>query len=371
VPEPRRVQLNEIDDLADMITAVFGFEKWYPREQIIAGLRKPVTRRDTLIIAEDGKPVSHIRVVYNRLSVYGCEFKVASIGAVSTRAEYRGRGYAGAILDFALEEMFDRGVKILIVSGDRGLYRRNHCARAGRLYETVVGRGFASPISGLSVRRVTPDDWHLLAPLHQAESVRFVRPAGFISRLPFWWDCEHPELWLVESGRQPVAYAMLSVGWRREESKRRRELHDYAGSRAALVDALPAIFATGEIDEIGIRATGHDSELVHVLKQRGLSLHERTLGGTHRIIDLPGLMKALQPYLAGRLPARELRRLSFEQTGAGCVIRFGDEALELTLSEAAPLVLGGPKAPRVSGDLGRVLSTIFPIPFPMPGFNYV
>jgi len=371
VPAPRRVQLSEINGLAEMIGEIFGLNKLYTREQMIAGLRKPVTRRDTLVIAEDGKPVSHIRVVYDRVSVYGCEFKVASIGAVSTRPECRKRGYAGAILKLALKEMYDRGAKVLIVSGDRSLYRRNHCAPAGVLYHTRVERGFASPSADLTVRRVSPDDWHLLAPLHQAESVRFVRAADFISRLSFWWNCQSPELWLVERDGQSLAYAMLSLTWRDDPKGRLREIHEYAGSRGALLDALPAVFAATDVREIRIAALGHDAEFVHLLKQRGLAVREGHLGSTHRVIDLPGLMKALRPYLAERLPAKELRRLSFAQKADVCTFRFGEEALEVGLSQAAPLVLGGPGAPSVKGDLGRVLSAIFPIPFPMPGFNYV
>lgn len=371
MPAPRRVQSSEINDLADMIGEIFGLNKLYTKGQMVAGLRKPVTRRDTLVIAQDGKLVSHIRVVYDRVSVYGCEFKVASIGAVSTRPEYRKRGYAGAILDLALREMYQRGAKVLIVSGDRSLYRRYHCAPAGRLYETSAGRDFASPGADLTVRRVTPEDWHLLAPLHQAESVRFVRPADFISRLTFWWDCQSPELWLIEQSGKPLAYAMLSLAWRDDPERKVREIQEYAGSRAALLDALPAIFAATDFNEIKVFALGHDAEFVHLLKQHGLAVDWRTLGGTHRVVDLPGLVKALRPYLAARLPAKDLRRLSFQQRGERCAFRFGDEAMEMSLSQAAPLVLGGPGAPKVKGEVGRVLSAVFPIPFPMPGFNYV
>ncbi len=99
--------------------------------------------------------------------------------------------------------------------------------------------------------------------------------------------------------------------------------------------------------------------------------NEEVLRGTHRLIDLPGLMRKLRPYLRERLERRDLRRLSFEQEGERCVFAYGDERVECSLSEAAPLVLGGPAAPEVSGDLGRVLSGILPVPFPMPGFNYM
>jgi hypothetical protein len=201
--------------------------------------------------------------------------------------------------------------------------------------------------------------------------VRFARAADFTSRLSFWWNCQSPELWLVERDGQPLAYAMLSLTWRDDPKGRLREIHEYAGSRGALLDALPAVFAATDLREIKIAALGHDAEFVTLLRQRGLAVREGHLGGTHRVIDLPGLTKALRPYLAERLPAKELQRLSFAQRGERCAFRFGEETLEVTLSQAAPLVLGGPGAPKVDGELGRVLSTIFPIPFPMPGFNYV
>lgn len=371
MPVPHPVKLTEISDLADMIGGIFGLDKLYSRERMVAGLRRPRDRRETLVIAEDGKLASQIRVVHERVSVCGCEFKVASIGTVCTRAEHRGRGHAGAILGLAFEQMHERGVKVLIVSGDRSLYRRHHCVPAGRLYETTVGRDFPASAAELTACKVTPDDWPRLAPLHQAESVRFVRAADFVSRLPFWWDCEKPDLWLVEHGGQPIAYALLSLAWREDPERKVREIHEYAGSRSALADALPLIIAASELHEVKVLALGHDRELVWQLRQRGLRLRKRTLGGTHRIVDLPGLMKALRPYLAERLPAMDLRRLSFEQSRERCVVRFGEEAMKMALSQAAPLVLGGPDAPKVDGDLGRVLSAIFPVPFPMPGFNYV
>ncbi|MFB3880665.1 MAG: GNAT family N-acetyltransferase [Armatimonadota bacterium] len=368
---PRSVRLSEIEELAEMVGGIFGIDKLYSKEQMVAALRRPRDRKDALVIAEGGKLVSQIRTVYERVSVFGCEFKVASIGTVCTKEEHRGRGYAGAILNMALKQMRERGVKALIVSGNRSLYRRNHCVPAGRLYEASVGRDFRAPAEGPTARKVTPNDWAALAPLHQAEGVRFVRSADFVSRLPFWWDCERPDIWLIEHKGEPVAYALLSLAWRQDPERKVREIHEYAGSRAALVEALPGIIAASGLHEVKVLALGHDRELVWQLEQRGLRPRQRTLGGTHRIIDLPGLMQALRPYLAERLPREELRELAFEQRGEKCAVSLGREKLRMTLSEAAPLVLGGPGAPKAKGELGRVLGAVFPVPFPMPGFNYV
>ncbi len=372
LPTPRQPHKEEAEDLAALVGSVFRLNKLYSQKHMVAKLRRASTRCNTLIISEDGRPVSHIRTAFDDVLVYGCRFRVASIGGVSTHPDYRGRGYAGAALEESLRRMKAKGAKVLIVSGDRSLYRRAHCAPAGRVFEAALAPSDAGqPSRHIAVRDLSPDDWAPLAPLHQTESVRFARPMGFMSNLPFWWSCNRPEIRLIEAHGRPAAYAMLAIPWGSDPTKAKREVQEYAGSRAALLDALPAIFEAGGLDEIRIRALGHDLELIHLLRQRGLELVERLLGGTHRIIDLPGLMAKLRPYLRERLEGRDMRRLSFEQQGDRCAIAYGDQRMEISLSEAAPLVLGGPGALEVPGDLGRLLSAIFPIPFPQPGFNYV
>ena len=369
---PRQVRKEEVGDLVDMLSDVFPFRDWYSRDYMVPRMSRARSRRETLVIAEDGRPVSHIRTVYNNLSIYGCRVKVASIGSVGTHRDHRGRGYAGAILQQTMKQMVERGAKVLIVSGDRSLYRRAHCAPAGRLYKAEVRRSdLEERASDLHVRRVQPDEWPLLAPIHQAEPVRFVRDVQFFSKLVFWWDSQYPQIWAVESDGRPVAYASLILVWGKESETQRRVAAEYAGSRAALMDALPALFEAADLQLISLEVLGHDAELLHLLRRRGISPTLGTLSGTHRILDLPGLMRRLRPYLAARLPRPEMRRLRFDQSGDQCIVSYGDERIQCTLSEAAPLVLGGPGAPEVTGELERVLSAIFPIPFPTPGFNYI
>lgn len=369
---PRQVRKDEVGDLVDVLSDIFPFREWYSRDHMVSMMGRARSRRETLVIAEDGRPVSHIRTVYNNVSIYGCRMKVASIGSVGTHLDCRGRGYAGAILKQTMQQMVKRGAKVLIVSGSRGLYRRAHCAPAGRMYEAEVrSADLGRQTSDVTVRQVTHEEWPALAPLHQAENVRFARNVGFFSDLAFWWDCQYPQIWVVESRGEPLAYVSLSLVWGKESEKRRRVVAEYAGSRAALMDALPALFEAADLQLISLEVLGHDAELLHLLRQRGIAPRTKTLSGTHRLLDLPGMMRRLRPYLAERLPRADMRRLRFDQTEEQCVFSYGDERLECGLSEAAPLVLGGPDAPEVTGELGRVLSAIFPVPFPTPGFNYI
>jgi hypothetical protein len=264
------------------------------------------------------------------------------------------------------------GAKLLIVSGDRGLYRRSHCVPAGRLFEAQMRlEELKEEVTGLTVRRVSADDWPRLALLHQAESVRLLRSAEFFLQLCLRWDCSRPRVWLIESGGEPAAYLMLSRRGFREPGISRLALSEYAGARAALLEGLPAVLRDAGVEAVRLRVLGHDREFLHLLRQRGFDMKPAHLFGTHRLVDLPGLMRNLRPYLAARLLRRELRQLSFHQEGETCVISHGSVSAELKLSQATALVLGGPSAPQLPGALGGTLSKIFPLPFPMPGFNYV
>lgn len=368
---PRLTRRDEVNELSDLLCRVFGFDQHYERATFVRGLLRPIHLRGGVVIAEDAKPVSHIFHAVDSVSVYGCRFKAASLGGVCTDPGYRNRGYAGRILEESLARMTAAGARVLVVSGNRSLYQRNHCVPAGEVLETRIYRGMLPPCRpGLTVRRFTSEEWPALAPLNEAEPVRFVRSADFFSKCCCWWDISHPELWLISDGERPLAYLSLLTPWR-EENKRSRTVGDYAGCRTAMLDALPLIFDADSIQEINLRFPRQDRELAYLAASRGLQTKSATPGGTRRMLNLPGLMRDLRPYLSGRLTGRDLRRLSFDQRGEQCVLSFGAERLELDLSQAAGLVLGGPQAPEVEGGLGRALGAVFPIPFPMPGFNYV
>jgi hypothetical protein len=135
---------------------------------------------------------------------------------------------------------------------------------------------------------------------------------------------------------------------------------------------MPSLFEAGGFERITLRAPAWDGELVYLLDRAGLAPKPTTLPEhTLRLLDLPRLMRRLRSCTAERLSRADIRGLSFEQEGSRCTFGFGDEKLQLDLRRAAALVLGGPEAPLVEGELGRVVASLFPVPFPLPGLNYV
>jgi GNAT superfamily N-acetyltransferase len=153
--------------------------------------------RESRIIAVDGKPVSHIRIIYNHLSIYGVRIKTASLGGVCTDPEFRGRGIATRLLDYCIDEATRAGAKLLIISGDRGLYLRAQAALAGPVWETrIVHREHGDSEQALTVRAAGPDDAPALSRLHQAEPVRYLRSGDFFARM---LRHGHRQPWLIES----------------------------------------------------------------------------------------------------------------------------------------------------------------------------
>ena len=366
--------------MLDLLCGVWShFRGRYSQEQLRAGIRRPLHRRMARIIVEDGRVVSNIQVLYSYVSVYGSRFKVASIGGVCTREDCRGRGLASAVLSRCLEETAAAGARILYVSGDRGIYRRNHCVKAGQFFQvdlrpdSLAPAGASVPAgSPLALRRVSTGDWPMLAPLHQAEPVRFLRRADFLSRTVFWWDEFNPEIWLVERERRALAYVVLAPARWAEPGDTTRIVTEYAGSRAAILAALPRLFEVGAVSSVGFSVPAWDRDMLHLLAGIGAPLTALTLPDhTIRLLNLPGLIQQLRGHLAARLPRRDLRRLSFGQQGEKCLLKLGEQEAELDLSQTARLVFGASDAPDMSGDLGRVLSRIFPLPIPPPGVNFV
>jgi len=329
-----------------------------------------MVRSGAWVVARDGRLVSHIRIAYNTILLYGCRVKIASIGGVCTHPDYRGQRIATILLDHCITEGARAGASLLLISGGRGLYRRAHAVDAGPTLEARLTPTSVEPTSPpLTVRRGTPEDWFACASLYQSEPVRFVRRADFFRHA---FEHSHRETWVIDSNGSPAAYVVLSRHWGTSPENRRRIAAEYAGSRAALADALPALFEVGGYEQIEFAVPTHDRELAGIFARLGLGLRPGTLEDhTIRVLDVHRLMRRLGPYVAARLPRLQARRLSFVQEEDGCIFRLGDEDVGLSQAKSAALVLGGPKAPKVPGELGRVLASLFPVPFPMPGMNYV
>jgi predicted N-acetyltransferase YhbS len=368
VDGPRPPRPDETDDLEDLAALCFGFPRPASRSRRRRAPRRSLGGR---VIVADGRPIAHVHIVYNRLSIYGALVKIASFGGVCTHPDYRGRGLASQLLAYCLREVRDAGAALVLISGTRGLYRRTGAVPAGPVWHAnVQAEALRRPRRSVSVRRAEHCDWPAIASLHHAEPVRFLRTGEFFSRLlP---PDSHRDIWLAEMDGKPLAYLCLSHMWGIPDRDRVRALGEYAGARAAVLAALPLLLRAAELGGIRLSVPQFDQELTYLLRAQGHQLRAGTMPDhTIRLVNLPGLMKALRPYLRAHLSASELRRLECEQADDTFRFALSDHRAEMGVSEAGRLLFDGKRIPRISGDLHRALSLLTPIPIPLPGLNYV
>ena len=278
----------------------------------------------------------------------------------------------------------------MLISGDEGVYMRLGNVFQGKyMYFSIkpVQRSLWRPTpSDLVLRRATSADALLCSQLYQAEPVHFVRQkSDFLPALqnPMINTYIHADPWIIERAGQAVAYLFVGIPYRATSDSGIRYVSEYAGSRVALADAIPALMNAGNVQDLTWPVAWQDVDLIQLMRDDGYPWRRTNLDGhTLRIVDFCGLMKDLRPLLRARLDASLLRGLRFEQRGPllkglgedRYVISRGQDRLELDGAAMTYLVMGNadPKAETISapGALAEVISALFPLPSFLPGLDY-
>jgi GNAT superfamily N-acetyltransferase len=346
------------------------------------------------VVAEDGRPVSLAGYTLRDIRACGAQFRVACVGAVCTQAAHRGQGIAAAIMDDLIAAARAKGAVAILVSGGRGLYRRIGCIDAGLWRVVHVDASSRLPALEYAAGEWGDPDVPEMAALYQAEPVRFVRDCSEM-RLLLEARSLHSRparTWVVRAAGTVAAYLCTSVAG---TDARTLDALECAGSRAAVLAAVPSILAASGAERISIETSAADIEMEGLARAHGLSIETRGFHGTLLIIDPRGFLGSLQAYFDGRLSTAERAGLeiSFDQG-----VRFKLAAEELrcvTPPDLAALVFGSVERPAQAGraggtgpqgaagrqsatgplgadsPLGALLGRLFPIPLPVYGLNYI
>jgi GNAT superfamily N-acetyltransferase len=377
---PRQIRREELLASYRLAALCFPGEVMEPPEEELLARYKAPRRGGTYVICHEGRPVSQLGIFHSRICLYGSSVRIASIGGVCTHPDYRGWGLATRLLDHCIRVLTEEGAHLLLISGIRGLYERAGCVTAG-LFEYFVLRPGQIPLrTGTFVARpATQADAALCARLYHQEAVHFERRVeDFVHHFRRKEEYLRAEDWIIEADGRPLAYLLTGLPWESLYSQDHavREVHEYAGSRLALVAGLGIIMSRLSLRELRIHVPWQDSDTIQMLRGYGavstpIPLAEHTM----RIVNLPGLMSGLRPYLVARLTESLRRGLRFEQEGEFYAVMRGEERLELDGAAMTRLIMGVPRevAPQTGtgqGMLSEILSALFPLPSFLPGLNY-
>ena len=378
VEGPRGTMREEFGRVMKLVDSVFRGDKCPSpsKQELYSILLNRGNLENMRVILVDGEPVSHLGIHEGEMIIYGSRIKVGSIGSVCTHPEYRGRGYATRLLEDAIRKLKADGVDLMLVSGDRNLYRRAGCAPASRMYHFRIGREDLRGFIDQNVELIPYEEEHVrqIITIYEREPVRFHRSLEEFRRMLISGSDRNvgAETSVVLRGGDLLGYLAVQP----PVDARVSNVIEYAGDRYTIVEAMRYVFDMYGIDGLNLYVPFHDGEMIHLLRRKGISSTPINMPGyTIKIINFSGLMERLHPYIEERL-GEKADSLEFHQKGDEYRIRLGGE--ELTVRGSAELVhlVFGTHDEREKEIIPRTntlkdLTYVFPLPLAYPGLNYV
>ncbi len=368
---PRAARADELDAVVGLSNTVFGehsshdMGRWFPtlfRRANLGRLR---------IFVDGGRPVALAGFTIDRIVVPGSSFVVACVGSVCTLKSHQGRGLGTRLMDDVAAVARADGASVLLVSGGRGLYRRMGCINAG-CYLTVKAprKAFPAPAGRRPIRKWRIADVPRMTELHRAEPVRFERTVeeflaflrtGRISdRACRTWVCA------VDDPARIDAYLCVQEAVDAPEG-RIVAVKELAGSRDAVLAALPCIMKEMKADHAAVDCLGSDPDLPRIAAARGLEAVPRGFPGTVKVIDPPRLLPVLKRFAGPEV--------TVWASAEGFTLRMGPESFGVRGPEPVTAFLFGSSERRPDlpgpGPLRAALQAGLPIPLPDYGLNYL
>ncbi len=384
---PRGLKAQEFASLCTLVNTVFRSDGVGRMEEQYPLLFAPENYDHLFVMVDDGVVVSHVGALTRDISVLGCRMSTMSIGAVATYESHRGQGLATQLMEAAVLKAVEQDAVLMPISGGRGLYTRLGAKRIGQYALFSVprdtlpaGDGSAAGDSDADDRhicRAETEDLHGMTRLYAEEPSRYVRSTTDLRMaVDAAWICDRDGETLVirEEGR-PVAYAGIQKRRPdREDEASRARLAEIAGSRSALVRALPCLYDRYGVDCIEIVTTSSDHELASMLRPHGVTASPQGFTGTVLVLQPEQLLQVFEDYITDVLGQGVL---TWEVSADSVVFRCGGKDHTVASCDLGALVFGvappdpDPIEKLPTGLLRTALERVFPIQLPWYGFNFV
>ncbi|MBO3803134.1 MAG: GNAT family N-acetyltransferase [Candidatus Brockarchaeota archaeon] len=375
---PRALKKGELRSAIELANSVFRKDSAYKMEDEFPLLFSESNLENLRAFVDAGKVVSLVGMSVNDVIIMGCKTRVVCIGSVCTHPEYRNKGLASKLMEDAANKAVQDGASLMLVSGDRGLYRRFGCVNAGiyRWY-SVKRSQLNAPGGGFVIRKYREEDVFDIVKLHQLEPVRFVRTYDdFKALLEAKRLCDQiSETYVALRNGQVVAYVCLQL-------PRSRDLPlailEYGGSRFSIFKTLGDL-----MDEVGtesaiVRTTSAEVELDHLMVCAGAKRSAGDFMGTVKLIDVGRFLEDVDGYVTEVVGERRRRDLSirYEQSSQCLSFEYMDRRLKIEGADNITAFAFGSVEKRQQpqtrkSELENLLDAIFPMPLVDYGLNYV
>ncbi|KAA0965565.1 GNAT family N-acetyltransferase [Sporosarcina sp. ANT_H38] len=313
--------------------------------------------------AFDGETlISFIGLVPATIRIGEATLTVFSLGSVCTHEDYRQRGISTNILQEIYDYINQAAASLLFVSGDRGLYMRNHCYHFGKSFKYSIGKSSINK-GGYDgdIRKGQSADVFQIDRIRQEHRVRFdssimewqilLEAGGYASIFKM-------EQALYVASRDGVLEGYAVIGMPTPKStKEHAIIIEWGGDPRIVYGIVQHLLENDIVLEMELTLPWHDKFRDEISEH---PCEEQNNEGTIHIVDVERLIGQLMPYLYEKDPTIA-QSLSVRTLDEEIVTINHFNATEITVSlEEFVKLLFDPQ----SLFLGRELQTIFPIPLP-------
>lgn len=381
--EPRAAKANELQQVIDLINCIFressGFAPTMGEEFPLLLCENNLN--NIRIISDNSKPVSIVNYYMNDMFIQGSTIKTASIGAVCTASEYRGKNLASIILDDVEARLKQENVDVMLVSGARNLYLRRGCCIVGGFSNAVLVQD-RDASSGVEIIDFNSDYLKALATLYSREPVRYYRTLYEFKY--FLKGATTPSrdftyrVYMIKRYKEIVGYVVLRIIHGDDDYG---SVVEYAGDREAVYESLFKIIEVCSLKSLTLYLSNYDP-LKSYLKSNNVEVNDQNQLGSIKIINSESLMNKLKPYFMQYLPYGSADYMSFQENEKGYIFNIDGEELCISDLDTFTQLIFGSKNGQVPGNLNEALAckpmirhlfdSVFPIPFPQAGsINYI
>jgi len=346
--------------------------------------------RENLRVFTDGdKVVSVVAMNYREIVLMGTRHLACCFGGVCTDPDYRDKQLASRLLIDCKQKAIRDGADIVLISGRIGIYVRQGYVHVGDYSICTVSRDRLPSDMGEGtnkyvVRPPAPEDLPALFRMYLAEPVRFVRTPDELMNCVIRTRVLNGQgetlVVCPQDGARPVAYVTSFFAGQAGHQKDSKAIQivELAGSRWAVLHALPLLLERRGLESLELRYGGWDEELTAMVQAYGWPVQPFGFRGTVGIINPTRFWEACADLFRDRLGQDKFRQLRFSADGP---VKIGYGTAELVLDDMTAftrLVLEHPARrhelqlglPAESG-LARVLEALFPLPVVNYGLTYL
>lgn len=325
----------------------------------------------------DQKLVAFTGLVPTLVHIGSAQLKVYSLGSVATHPEHRKKGYASEILKRILDHINKSEASLLLVSGDRDLYKRVNCFPFGTIHEYKLTPPSLSEhdFNIENIREFEPTDWFQMKELADHREVRFEQSIWDLAMLikvePFAsiYKMKHKVLVSTKDGKID-AFLVIAMAYK-SENRSESIVIEWAGDERALTGLMYYAVKKFNVMNIKLSVPWHEKKLIYELNS--LEYTVKLMPGTIHIVNSERLFQQISPYLEEKDQKRfQLLKVTALEDGQTQISANGESILFNPL-ELVQLIFGGHlNSNNIGGELKVILNELFPIPFPYTaGLNYV